>query len=1078
MARPLTVYKASAGSGKTFTLAVEYIKHLVSNPQSYRSILAVTFTNKATEEMKTRILSQLYGIWKRLPESDGYAQKVCDALGMAPEAVAERAGMALRLLIHNYGYFRIETIDAFFQTVLRNLARELDLTANLRIELNDSQVEEMAVDRLIEELGSDDDILKLIIRYINDNIADDKSWNVIGKIKSFGKTIFRDCYKEKSRQMNSKTGDSKFMSRYASMLRRERDEALEVMNAIGAEFMAVIQSEGLTVADFAYGSGGVAGLFVKLQNGIFDSSIVGKRVTDCLEDAGKWYASKSLYKDRIHALAESRLMPLLKRAVDERPKQWKRYRSAVVTLPHLYQLSLLRSIEEKVRALNDEANRFLLSDTQQLLYSLISDGGDSENINDSPFIFEKIGTQLEHIMIDEFQDTSSVQWRNFKVLLSECMSHERASNLIVGDVKQSIYRWRSGDWRLLNNIGAEFDNAGGRLDIVPLKTNYRSAGNIICFNNAFFRKAVAMECDTLEAKGNKQADMLRAAYSDVAQDVLEKNSGKGYVSVKILAGKSSDTAGDRMLDELTACVRRITGTGARPGSIAILVRSNKNIPLIATHLTDNLPEVQIVSDEAFRLDASLTVRTLVQALHLLTHRDDLLTAVSLVKTHRMYVMGIPFDETEAGNDVMAMLPDEYSGCMDELALMPLYDLTERLYAIFGLSAISGQDAYVCAFYDKLSAFTQDHIADIDSFVDEWERHLCECTIQSEQPDGIRIISIHKSKGLEFDNVIIPYCDWQLEMFQNNLLWCSPKEEPYNALDIVPVNYSGCGMKETIYEDDYMDEHLQNCVDNLNLLYVAFTRAVKNLFVIGQYSKKPTRLRIIHDCLEDVAAELDATVTGEDAATDDIVFEYGMLEADNSTGHKPDAVISANVFVQPVTPVRTGIGIFANKTEFMQSNSSRDFIAGDDADNRNEYIRTGNVLHKVFSEIRTAADIDKAMTRLETEGLLDSKDAERIAVMLRKRLATPQVAEWFADGWQLYNECSILVPGDDGEFVERRPDRVMYDGRRMVVVDFKFGTPKDSYRTQVREYMQLLTAMGHKNVEGYLWFVYSNKIEKV
>lgn len=1076
MNKPLTVYKASAGSGKTFTLAVEYIKLLVRNPQSYRSILAVTFTNKATEEMKTRILSQLYGIWHRLPDSQTYADRICADLGMDPATVSRRAGTALRLLIHNYGYFRIETIDSFFQTVLRNLARELDLTANLRIELNDSQVEEHAVDKLIEELDTKNETLRLIIEYINDKIADDKSWNVIGQIKAFGKTIFRDFYKEESREMSEKTSDGRFMKQYADRLRNEMNAAQERMEQIADSFFDVLTSEGLTVDDLSYRSSGVAGLFIKMKNGTFDESIVGKRVTDCLDDVRKWYSAKSPHRETIHALALGPLTDLLHTAIEERPRQWRRYKSAELTLRHLYQLRLLGSIENKVREMNEEANRFLLSDTQQLLHSLISG-------SDSPFIFEKIGTQLEHVMIDEFQDTSSVQWRNFKVLLMECMSREEASNLIVGDVKQSIYRWRSGDWRLLNDIRGQFDGNDRLLGVKALTTNYRSAGNVISFNNTFFAQAVEMECAAIDADGQSEshASQLRSAYADVAQQVPQSREGTGYVNIRLLTGDDYERA---VLDSLADTVSQLLMCGADAGSIAILVRTNKHIPLIAKHLTERLPDVRIVSDEAFRLDASLAVCTLIQALRLLTHRNDALTRVSLIKTYQLHIMGKSLTEQNMAlvNDTATLLPEAYTAHMDELAAMPLYDLAERLYAIFHLERLGGQSAYVCAFYDQLSSFTQDHIADIDTFVAEWERTICNKTIQSDEPDGIRLISIHKSKGLEFDSVIIPFCDWQLEKTSGNVLWCKPQEMPFDDLPIIPVDYSRKGMAGTIYEPHYKDEFLQNSVDNLNLLYVAFTRAGRNLFVIGRRDARNSRSQLIQACLPDIATQLGTTLTGMDDGSgndETVTFEYGTIVT-GATGKQSDTT-SANVFVQPVEPMPISIETFDNKTEFMQSNQSRDFIAGEDegeTDERHEYIRTGSVLHNVFSEIRTAADVDGAMQRLESEGMLDRTSVDKITVMLHKRLSTPQVADWFSDRWQLFNECSILYADAEGNVTERRPDRVMTDGNRMIVVDFKFGRPRDEYMEQVREYMQLLEAMGHRHVEGFLWFVYSNKVEQV
>ena len=470
MVKPLTVYKASAGSGKTFTLAVEYIKLLVQNPTSYRNILAVTFTNKATEEMKMRILSQLYGISQGLDDSKSYTDRILALTGLPINTIKERAGIALHLLLHNYNYFRVETIDSFFQSVLRNLARELDLTANLRISLNDTQVEEQAVDQLIDSLTHTDRMLQWLLSYIMEKINDDHSWNIIGQVKQFGKTIFRDYYKANRKELGNVISQKGFMEEYTKQLKELRSTALESMKAMGNEFFDILESEGLSIDDLSNKKSGVAGFFIKLQNGVFDESIEGKRVCDCREDPEKWYSKKSEQAAHIYAVAESSLRPLLIRAMDERPRQYKIYQSADLTLRHLSQLRLLGSIEQKVRNLNEEANRFLLSDTQQLLHDLISD-------SDSPFIFEKIGTQLEHVMIDEFQDTSTVQWQNFKVLLQECMSHQDSQNLIVGDVKQSIYRWRSGDWRLLNAIDQQFPYAQESVEIQPLKVNWRSARN-------------------------------------------------------------------------------------------------------------------------------------------------------------------------------------------------------------------------------------------------------------------------------------------------------------------------------------------------------------------------------------------------------------------------------------------------------------------------------------------------------------------------------------------------------------------------------------------------------------------------
>lgn len=1036
MVKPLIVYKASAGSGKTFRLTVEYIKLLVQNPYAFRQILAVTFTNKATSEMKSRILSQLYGIWRQQDESKGYMNKVCEELEVSPQIASERAGMALHLLLHNYSYFRVETIDSFFQCVLRNLARELDLTANLRVGLNDVQVEEQAVDQLIESLQATDLLLQWLMKYIMDTIKDDRSWNVIGQIKKFGKTIFRDFYKEKSNRLEVLNSEQDFFERYSATLRHERDEANETMMRLADTFFEMIEAEGLTVEDFAKKSTGVCSVFLKLKRGEFNGDIINKTAKEASADPAKWYTKTNPKAQFIHAFAADKLIPLLNTVISEQPTQYKRYKSADLTLRHLSQLRLLGSIENKVRELNDSANRFLLSDTQQLLHELIKD-------SDSPFVFEKIGSHLEHIMIDEFQDTSTVQWQNFKILLEEAMSHEGTSNLIVGDVKQSIYRWRSGDWRLLANINDEFQNASQRLEVLPMDTNYRSMPNIIRFNNAFFTEAASQEEVT--------------AYDDVKQKWLASKPDKGRVDIQLLTG---DDYQQQTLDTLVGHISDLLSHGIAPKNIAILLRSNANITVIANHLMTTLPEVSVISDEAFRLDASPAVQVIIQALRSLTHPDDMITRAFLQKAYSDKIDGA--------------LPEVFDA---SLLLLPLYDLVEHLYAIFNLQEMKNQSAYLCTFYDHVLNYIGEKSTDVNGFLREWDATLCSKTIQCSDVDGIRILSIHKSKGLEFDHVLIPFCDWRMEI--PDVLWCEPKEEPYMALPLAAIDYSQKGMTGTIYEGDYNTEHQQNVVDNLNLLYVAFTRAVESLFVIGKrQGKSGSRSERIEQVLPIIDLE-GAEISGLDDETQPILFSYGELNTSNLTPKTSNLKSpTSNPFTQPSTIIPVDIETFSLKTSFRQSNQSKDFVNAEDEEftQQSNYIKMGNILHNVFAHIRTTQDIDNALQQMEMEGIIYDAQLthEKIEEMIHKRLSDKRVAHWFSSEWSLYNECTILLP--NGE--ERRPDRVMTNGDKTVVIDFKFGHPRQEYHEQVREYMDLIQQMGHQNVTGYLWFVYSNQIIEV
>ncbi len=1037
MRKALTVYKASAGSGKTFALAVQYIKLVVRDPQSYRTILAVTFTNKATEEMKMRILSQLYGIWKQLPDSIPYHNEVCKALDATPQFVSERAGIALSLLLHNYNHFRVMTIDTFFQSVLRNLAHELDLTANLRIGLNDVQVEEMAVDQMIEGLKKTDIVLQWILKYIMENISDDRSWNVIGQIKQFGKTIFRDYYREISKQLDEKLKEDYFFEHYTRTLRSVSQAAKERMQNMADTFFDTLEAEGLTIEDLAYGKTGVAGFFTKIQNGIFDESIVGTRVCDCIGQPEKWYKKNHPRRELIHNLADGQLGSLLRQAIEERPRQWCLYQSAMLTLRHLNQVRLLSSIENKVRTLNEEANRFLLSDTQKLLNSLISE-------SDSPFIFEKIGTQLEHVMIDEFQDTSTVQWQNFRVLLLETMSHAGSENLIVGDVKQSIYRWRSGDWRLLNDIEQQFPHE--LLQTEVLKVNRRSERHIVEFNNAFFNEAARLEFERLE--GQAEAEQLQRAYQDVQQDIPNDKPADGFVSVELITGEVYQ---EQTLTHIVDNICDLCSMGIPQNKIAILVRTNSLIPLIAKYFAEHKPEISIISDEAFRLDASRSVNIIIQALRIINNPNDQLATAFLKKS---------------GYDTSTL--------QQRAASVPLYELVEQLFADFHLDYLDDQSAYICAFFDQLRQYTIDNPATIEDFLHQWESDICSKNIQSDLTDGIRIISIHKSKGLEFDYVVCPFCDWQLEK-NGNVLWCRPAEQPFNDLPLVPIDYSQKGMVGTIYEGDYHHEHLQNVVDNLNLLYVAFTRARRGLMVIGKREAHNSRSELIEQVLPALKIGM---LTGIEDKEQPLTYKYGELTRPMESDNPVRA--SSNPFLIPSSPLSVSVTTHTTKAEFRQSNKSREFISDDDEQaTTTNYIQLGSVLHRVFSTIRTTSDIDNALHDLESEGIIYDNELtlDRITTMLHRRLEHPKVAEWFSDGWTLFNECTILSI-ENGEVIERRPDRVMTNGTRWIIVDFKFGRPQPEYHDQVRQYMHLLMAMGHTHISGFLWYVYSNKIEEV
>lgn len=1084
MEQALTVYKASAGSGKTFTLASEYITLVVKNPQDYRSILAVTFTNKATQEMKTRILSQLYGIAHSLPDSEAYYEQVRMKTGFSEQTIRENAAKALSLLTHHYNEFRVQTIDAFFQSVLRNLARELNLTANLRVDLNDEQVEAQAVDELINSLEEGEEVLNWIRDYIDKNIEDDKGWNVISQIKDFGKNIFKDFYKDHKTELDNRFSDESFFNDFITDLRERRTRILNRLNEHAKQMYKKIRDANLDNPNlFNRGANGLLSHIIKLTKGTPSNDPTPQYVQSCIDSADKWPASKCPAKERaaIIELASASLCSDLKILNDYRINDWKEYQSCNLTLKHLSQLRLLHAISEAVDEINKDTNRFMLSNTQSLLSTLMKD-------SDTPFVFEKIGAYLKHIMIDEFQDTSTIQWNNFRKLLDNCMAQVDSHNLIVGDVKQSIYRWRQGDWKLLNNI--EHDFTKEQIKIEPLDTNYRSEENIIRFNNAFFKQAVLQTVKELESEGIQGATELVEAYKEIEQKP-RKDNGKGCVRIKLFRydSKNASDYKQKILNELIENIRQLLDQGYKQKDITILARSKTVIPDIVDSFQNIDTNVSLVSDEAFRLDASLAVNVIIEALRLLTHPHDKLTESKLVKLYQQQVIKTGKDINdlfvgENSTELKSFLPSGYIDKFESLSRLSLIDLVDEIYSLFSLDSLEGQSAYVCTFYDTLNEYLRDHPADIDDFIEEWEDTLSSNTIQSDEVDGIRLITIHKSKGLEYDNVLIPFCDWELEKTNGITIWCSgdDKEKPYGELPLIPVDYSS-KMLGTVFEDDYKEEHLQNTVDNMNLLYVAFTRAGKNLFITGKKYKERTsgkseRSHIIQYIIEELAKELPGAIIDDAGDNGPISFELGTLSTCEERVEKEKA--TENPFELSPKTHKLKIETFPHPVSFRQSNKSHDFIKGEDIDpsDAKRYIKVGNVLHQLFSTILTEADIEPRLKELEQAGIIYNDDitSRELQNKISCALSNEKVKNWFSPRWKLFNECTILdYDKETGDVYEHRPDRVMTDGKEMIVVDFKFGKPRDEYHEQVQRYMRLLMRMGYKQVSGYIWYVLRNEI---
>ena len=1058
-----SVYKASAGSGKTFRLAVQYIIMLVREPESYRHILAVTFTNKATAEMKQRILSQLYGIGHNLPGSANYYAEVKKAVTYNEQTIRHNALLALDMILQDYGRFRVETIDSFFQTVLRSLARELHIGANLTLELDTELVIDEAVDSFLAGIEQASKDKRNVMEFVENNIDNDKNWSIDITLKKFSKELFREIFMERGDELRQILSQPDAISDYKQNLTTARDSVLptfiEKVKTIGTEIESALSSAGLGIEDLSSNPGKVV---VKIINTTILNADLSTTFTKCISYPDSFFRKKDLENNPGYStFAEEQLAPRLEQ-VEKLHTEYTRLKNTYdAALQYVHELSLLLSIRAEIDRQSQEQGRFILADTPQLLSKLSG--------SDTSFVYEKTGSFIEHLMIDEFQDTSRLQWGNLYLLLWECLANGKDC-LVVGDVKQSIYRWRNSDWNILNSIMEE-KLAAYNPQVISMASNFRSQRNIIDFNNRLFPRAVEMLAMNYNAETGTDYPALIQAYRTVEQR-SPRTDANGYVYVRVdtETDKSPDSA-DKIFLQIEEQLDRLAAAGVKQTDIAILCRKGRQITEIAEWFAANRPDYRMISGEAFQLGSSVSVRILINALKWLTDSTDRIALAQLVWERECNIVksGEPFDRLIA-KGLENCLPDRFNTELESLKNLPLYELSEKLYNILELDRIPGQDQYVMSLFDTLCQWLSRNPGEPSAFLTEWDEKLCTTSIPATDANGIRLLTIHKSKGLEFHSVIVPYCNWNIIDYQSGFkderIWVNPQTEPFSTIPLLPVGFTQ-KLKNSDFNAEYLQEAGLQTVDNLNLLYVALTRAESNLIVLSSKTKGTS---IADTLIYALSSEFGCQPDEKES----YIYENGQILPHTDKANVSDD----NPFDCKPTPQELNLHSYPINARFRQSGESTRFVhSTDDSDDRQEeYIQTGKLLHSIFATIRTEQDIAPQVDNMLSQGLISSANqAESIKSMIPKHIAASGVQSWFDGSYTLFNEASIIYR-DGGVLQTRRPDRVMIapDGHA-IVVDFKFGREREEYLHQVQEYMDLLRKMGYNQVEGYIWYVYSNKI---
>ena len=930
----INIFKASAGSGKTHTLSKTYLDLLLKadSKTAYRNILAVTFTNKATEEMKERILRDLAEEGKTNP----------------------RAREILINLLHDYGSFSVSTIDKFFQQALRAFSRELGSSGNYQIELDKATLTKEAMDRVLDDLTEKDkDLLGWFTKQLETALDNGESFHLESSLYEMA---------EEFGDVNEKfTYDKKKLTELKARCK-------EIVDT----FHKDVYENALCIDTTTWGKTAAKGL-------------------------AQYAGAQTKYKDNVKAANATTLAKLAETAgceamyalMNPQGRRWKEYRTARMVEKVIFTLGLAEEFYSKLAIIEEEKGVISLDESTSLLRDII-DG------SDAPFIYEKLGVRFNHFLLDEFQDTSVVQWENFKPLLTNSVS-EGYSNIIVGDVKQSIYRWRNSDWNLLDKEIEE--NFKGKVEVITLKENWRSTQSIVNFNNEFFTFAA----DNLG---------LSTIYADVKQEVKVEDSQEGCVTVDFCEDE---------LEMIDGYIEQAVAAGAKMSDMAILLRTNGEGKKVAEYLLSK--GYSVISDDSLDLKSSLIIRKIVSYLHSLCNNSDSLN-------------------TYLSESLEIDLEREYHSLLD-LVDGVIKDLSET-----HPDEIKGQTLFIQSFMDDILEWTSIHGNDLRQYLKHWEESKIAISSPND-PNAIRITTVHKSKGLAFPIVIFPFAE-KVGLFKEDTLWChldSDAEMGESFNSIFPV-VLGKSSGDSFFSESLKNEMEMQRIDNLNIFYVCLTRARKEMHIIA---KNPPKSLIDGKSSPNDLSQLLYLYCEQNGYT------FGSPYRWNEASKKEDSEIEEF----DAEYETYGMNPEACSRRFVASSDAWDYFS-EEGIGQSKRLR-GIEQHALLSRIRTSDDAPEVLRSIEPQ----------TRELLLERISAH--SEWFSPELKTLNEVAII----DSFGNTNRPDRVLVDEEgHVTVIDFKFGEEDEKYSGQVRRYMRLFREMGYGEVSGYIWYVPIDKIIQV
>ena len=1090
--KTLTVCRASAGTGKTYTLAARYIALLMDEDSNYlyRNILAVTFTNKATAEMKQRILSYLYLIAEGkdggfLGSVKGYMTK---NKTKNDEWFCNKADSVYHNILEDYDNMRVVTIDSFLQTLVSGMAQAVGIGASFNVVLDLKHTISTAVDEIMTtHINEDTSTMNLLANYVEQRLDDEKNWDVRSSLCAMAKEIFKESVQNEDEK---KILDVQTIQKYRDVVNADFKKATEEIRKL-YEKVCDCENKG------------------EIDKGTFFYSMIG-RIGDSLnnkadkDDAFRGLSQreqktlatpKFLAKFEDHNQTKAREVQDALRKIQDlcTPELRDKYLARQITIEFLNDLMLMASVKKRIDVNMDEANSILLARTACVLSKSLKPG-------DADFILEKAGIRFKHMMIDEFQDTSVLQWEVFRELARELLG-SGGTVLVVGDIKQSIYRWRNGDYTIMENLGKSPKELSDYYGTQSLTRNFRSQANVVDFNLSLFNKLTGLNDGLKEI-----SELYNEGYEPKKLDDFHKwgTVHNGYVQYMVFPyrnGREVKSLNDvqnaknnaKVLSDIAkqmmGDIAMLLENGEKPADILILIRKSKEIPIILeAYNQSTLPSagVSLCSNDSFLLGKSKSVLLIVAALKVIYDNDSI--SRELLIAHKKD-------------------PKLLEQCDKR---MPLYEMVEYIVNILFCdknNEVKVADIdFVNCFLDKLRSYVDTYGSDARGFLNNWDEDLCKSAIPATDNDGIRIMTVHSAKGLEARHVFVPYCSWGLSDENGILaskLWVKPKANTGNVQvkspDLIPAKFKSA-MAETDYFGDYEKEKKAQLVDNVNLLYVALTRAADNLFIYTPLTYKS----LDSNAMATVGDLVFECLKGENVEPNKTLLDKAKEEWDGCQDGKPACAMwrkgdlyfrrpKQNATEEARSPFeykygkkeKTELRYFSTRgnISFRQSQESLLYKPSQDNDQRSSRIDAGILRHNILAEIKTSKDVDKVVDKFYTKGVIESEeDAGEIKKEINEAWTKwPAMADWFGGGWKLLREVTLICPAGSGagSKAELRPDRVMIKDKKAVVLDFKFGKQNhEKYSRQVKGYVQALQQMGYSDVEGWLWYGFDNELVKV